>query len=172
MKKIFIMIVSCFVLMINGCSTEYDDKEIIKIHYYTISSFIPFENDKLFDFENLTFSTRSTIQDLDENRELYEGTVTNLEQYEKGYEVIKAFNQEEANKFLKNIIKHGIYNLKADYKPSSQILDGSSWHLIIYFSDGSTFNSKGYMKHPSEAIKINKDSNLLVGYDIFDIYKF
>ncbi|NCA93457.1 hypothetical protein EOM82_09590, partial [bacterium] len=67
MKKMTLVIAELFFLIFifSRYATEYDDKEVKSILFYTVQSFMPEENDKLYDFETLTYSERITIQDIE-----------------------------------------------------------------------------------------------------------
>ncbi len=153
-----------FSTVLIGCEYNgpYKGNEVTQIYYCLQGSEWPVKYEKSYDFTNLTYSTKTCDDPYSHYKEDF---------IEHEFEIVATFTKEEADNFLKKISNHGIYNLKEDYQPFAMITDGSSWRLIITFSDGTTFNSGGYMKSPSQATTINKDSQDFIGVDLFTIYR-
>lgn len=173
MKKIIILlsviiIIAMSVVILFGCveKTEYDDKEIVSIHYYTTESFMPWQDHKYYNFNDNTYSTKHIIA------EGYEDPECNPAFFEREeYKVIATFDDEQAKTLFNKIKKHGIYNFEKNYH-NSDIMDGSSWHLTITFSDETTYESSGYMKYPKSAKTIDNDFLNFAGYKLFDPWEY
>lgn len=171
MKKIIIPILIILITIMSlgylgGCveKTEYDNKEIVSIHYYTTECFLPWQNHKYYNFNEMTYSTKHIIEEGYEN--LYSANYENKE-----YTVKTTFNEKQMKVFFNNIKKHGIFNFDKNYH-NNDVLDGNSWYLTITFSDGTTFESGGYMKYPKSAKVIDNDFLKFSGYKLFDLYEY
>lgn len=173
MKKIivvfsFIMITVISLFFFGGCveKTEYDNKEIVSIHYYTTESFMPWQRHKYYDFNDMTYSTKRIIA------EWYNDSESDSSIFEREeYTALAAFNEAQAKAFFKRIKKHGIFNFEKDYH-NDNVYDGNSWHLTITFSDKTTYESGGYMKYPESAKTIDNDFLKLAGYKLFDLWEY
>ena len=162
---VVITIAATLILLI-GCvrKTEYDNKEIASIHYYTTESFMPWQNHQYYDFGKQTYSTKRIIM---EGYDDPEGPTFEREDYE----VKATFTEEQVELFFKRIKRHGIYNFEKNYH-NRNIYDGNSWTLVITFADKTTFESGGYMKYPLKAKLIDKDFSALSGYPLFGSYAY
>ena len=153
MKNNYLFILFIFILSFIGmfsCSyNKYPDKEIVELNYYTISSFVPNKNEITIDLEKNQVLKRSYI----DGEEPIEFTVTSV------------FDENSKKTFHKQIIKYGIYNINEEYYQEG--IDGSNWFFTLTFSDGSKLNSKGYIKIPSQAKKIDLACYELFGDDFF-----
>lgn len=168
MKRLSFLLL-CLSLFLVACreANPYEQKEIKSIHYYTVESFIPMQHDRLIDLENLTYSTRVTIQNIDN----YADIIQNIDDYRKDFEVVATFTADEAKIFVKNIKKHGMFRLDGDYV-DRDITDGNGWVLVVIFTDGTTYTRNGYMKSPPQAKKINKETVHLYGENLFDVFSW
>lgn len=159
----FIMITIMSLVFVSGCveKTEHDNKEIVSIHYYTTESFMPWQNHKYYNFNDMTYCTKRIIA------EWYEDPENAIIEREE-YNVKATFDEKQAKNFFANIKKHGIYNFEKNYH-NNDVYDGNSWHLTILFSDETTFESGGYMKYPKNAKAIDNDFLKFAGYKLFDL---
>ncbi len=162
---VVITIVATLILLIGYTrKTEYDNKEIASIHYYTTESFMPWQNHQYYDFDKQTYSTKRIIM---EEYDDPEGAPFEREDYE----VKATFTEKQAELFFKRIKRHGIYNFEKNYH-NRNIYDGNSWTLVITFADKTTFECGGYMKYPLRAKLIDKDFSALSGYPLFGSYAY
>ncbi|MCL2062157.1 MAG: hypothetical protein FWH03_06015 [Firmicutes bacterium] len=122
----------------------YVYRTIAAIHFYTSNGLIQHSEHKLYDFTQLTYSTKQGVSD---------------------YEIAAVFTQHQAEDLFSSIIDIGIFQLKEQY--STPILDGDFWSLTVTFSDGTAFTSEGYAKYPEQAESLNTAFKALSGFKLF-----
>lgn len=141
---------------INAVSKEIEMEQIVSIHFFTTESFMPWQDHKFYDFTQLTYSTKRIV---DERYNDWDGE-------RDEYAIIAAFTEEQAEAFFKSIKELGIFELEKNYH-DDDLLDGWDWCLIITFSNGTTFESGGYVKYPEQENALNEVFLSLTGYKLF-----
>lgn len=169
-KRIVFFLVMIFIInlvFLSACveKTEYDNKEIVSIHYYTTESFLPWQDHKYYDFNEMTYSTKRIVAEGYEDPEMNPAFLER-----EDYTVKASFTEKQVKAFFRQIKRHGIYNFDKNYH-NNDVHDGNSWHLTIVFSDETTYESGGYMKYPETAKKIDNDFFKLSGYKLFDLWE-
>ncbi|MBD5390471.1 hypothetical protein HDR67_00445 [bacterium] len=173
----FISLVVCFMFLLVGCnysqSTEYDEKELVKIEIITSNAFVDYFNSdshvRTFDLIQLkvTDERRLTLGEVEYLKEIYyekpslQKEYSTYEEYEQmidstynqGKE-IKQFTQDEKNAFIKAIVKNGIYTWKDSYVTDEIYHDAVGFNIHLYFSDGSKKSTHFYFKYPRNYKKI------------------
>lgn len=144
---------------IKNAFDEVEEKkmaEITSIHFVITQSFKEQEYHKLYDFSKKTYSTKTVN--------------TSVDHYEKEvqYEVVATFTEEQSQAFFKSIRELGIFDLEESYN-DNDVFDGWDWKLVIALSDGKTFESGGYAKHPKQEEAIDEAFLSLTGYKLFSL---
>lgn len=156
MKKIFIFVIlltlfkSCRNVPKNDNGVVYAEKEIAFIDYQISNGLSGYKLHKKYDFINLTYY---------ESEKDFDGFIKE--------DIHLNLDQDKVNNFCTNIAKHGIYNLKNNYKPWYIVTDSDSWNLTITFTDGAVFKSKGYHIFPPIKDVLDEDFYDFSGYYLF-----
>ena len=135
MKKIFIVAIILIMFMLTGCGSNNNREDISSVTFTTIDY-------------NGGFTTEYYIN-LNNNRYMKKHYGPESPKGGVDYDVVKEFSDEDKDTFIKEINNSGLLNINKEYKQSG-IIDGGGWHLVITFSDDSTFESRGDNDSPRE----------------------
>lgn len=146
-----------------GCktiSTEYDDKEILRIETSVRGSWESVYYTRVFDFETGTVADEFEVDEdyIENRREWYAENPMRFPEYEsaEAYEEyltshyntpmqISTFDGEKAEEFMKKMISYGFYTWESYNYP---MMDGTGYYLDVYFTDGTVKTAKFYGVKP------------------------
>ncbi|MDE7161332.1 MAG: hypothetical protein K2N65_01085 [Anaeroplasmataceae bacterium] len=147
-------------------STEYDNKDLVRIETITSEgfAFVPVHYVRTFDFEGFTITDEARTTDdalellkknyfgnefLQKEYETYDSYVQYLEKRYNHPKRIKSVTEEEKEKFIAFIIQSGIYTWEEEYITDDIICDGAGFNILLYFSDGTVKKTYFYYKYPN-----------------------
>lgn len=142
---------------INAIKKEVEMADIVSIHFFTTENWVHWQDHKYYDFVNKNYSTKRILVEFDGGKPV---TVTDDE-----YAVKATFTEQQLRVFFDSIMENGIFDLDEHYHENAD--DGDSWSLIITLSDGTTFESNGYVKYPTQKDALDEAFLALTGYKLF-----
>ena len=103
-------------------------------------------------FESIDYNggyTETYIFDFDENHVKYRGWIPN-ESENSEFKLIAEFTDEEEKILIDKLYTYGLFSIKKKYEPVLDIsFDGSGWRLYIEYQDGTTKESEGSKRSPT-----------------------
>lgn len=150
-------------LSLVGCktiSTEYDDKEILRIETSIQGSWDAVNYTRVFDFETGIVTDEYEVSEysLESWLERYTEVPERFPEYESAEEYeayltshynnpmqISTFDDEKVEEFMKKMISYGFYTWESYHYPMT---DGTGFYLNVYFTDGTVKPARFYGVKP------------------------
>lgn len=153
MKKISALwFLFTFIILLSGCSYEYDGIDVETIRYTTVNYMGGYRRETIVNLEDGMVYHREYFPDDEETVE---------------FEMIFEFDTSKVDKFMNEAGKKGLFSLEDQYQSPEGIVDGGEWNLEIKYVDGTVQQSEGINNFPDTLKEADYAFFTLYGDDLF-----